>query len=489
MFAPTNTPVKPRTILVAAGLGVCSVIAPIGLWLTDSKLIGSTYGKDCQLFELFGLTAGAALIALAIWELMRTEGERFEARLVAVLPLALALYWVGFVSEFGWFKGDWWSTYQRGAAAIAAGRPLYSLETTYIFYPPFIAEVLLTVQRMASSVLSWYTGVADADRAWWVTFYLFQTAQVALIVVAYRLLLWLARRAGAPSPGAEILAVAVLVLNNPLSRAVRWGQVNVWILDLTLLGFVLSVRSPLLAGIALAVAIHIKLYPLIVLVPLLAMGRWRPIVWTLVAAGGIAGAEVVRFGTSHWRQFLGFVPDWPTVIPFRSNSVLGVVSNTLNLLLGIHGPALEVATKVTLVVAAVAALGWYVARAVTRERVFRRPGPGERCSSLERADGMRIAGHAADGLAFGLLVSPLAWEHHYVFAIPLVVLAGAALGRRRTLPVLVAAALAIGFPTYDVFAASYVRIVGLVMLLAICSPRAVAASAPEPERPATSAGS
>jgi hypothetical protein len=85
----------------------------------------------------------------------------------------------------------------------------------------------------------------------------------------------------------------------------------------------------------------------------------------------------------------------------------------------------------------------------------------------------RFSGHVVDSVALMLLLSPMVWEHHYVLALPLAVWAVATQGSSRPWPIGLALVLMFAVPTFDVFPLSYHRIAGLLMLVALSSPRQV----------------
>jgi hypothetical protein len=78
--------------------------------------------------------------------------------------------------------------------------------------------------------------------------------------------------------------------------------------------------------------------------------------------------------------------------------------------------------------------------------------------------------HMADAGACMLLISPMAWEHHYVLAMPLAILAISAY-RNTFHPMLWFGILLIFvFPVTDIFVLSLNRILGLLMLLYLTRP-------------------
>jgi hypothetical protein len=85
---------------------------------------------------------------------------------------------------------------------------------------------------------------------------------------------------------------------------------------------------------------------------------------------------------------------------------------------------------------------------------------------------MLLLGQAAELLALSLLVAPLTWEHHYLFALPLVLWVIGVSGRTRPVCVILGLVLCHGIPTFDLFPFSFHRIAGLILLLVITPPGA-----------------
>ena len=71
----------------------------------------------------------------------------------------------------------------------------------------------------------------------------------------------------------------------------------------------------------------------------------------------------------------------------------------------------------------------------------------------------------AEGLALMLVLSPVSWEHHYVWALPLAVVANARTVWTRPSMTVIGVVLIFGVPTFDLFPLSYHRLVGLLLLL------------------------
>ena len=305
-------------------------------------------------------------------------------------------------------------------------------------------------------------GDAERDRVWDRVFYLYQCLQWLLVIAAYGLCLRFARLAGLDVWWTPLLVGALLVFDNAVFRTLRHGQVNLWLLDLSLAGVLLARGRPALAGAALAIAGHLKLYPLVLALPLAVAGRSRSALATAVAFAALLAASVwASGGLAFWAEYAELLrADFPGEIAFRNNSLHSLLYNADRLWLGGSGSGAFVGWGVRLLVAGFGL--WFLVRLVARERSRRADEAGE---------ARWFAGHVADALAFALLVSPSVWEHHYVMALPLALHAVALRGHDRAVPVALAIFAMLLMPTFDLFPLGHHRLAGMLVLLGLTSPR------------------
>jgi alpha-1,2-mannosyltransferase len=190
--------------------------------------------------------------------------------------------------------------------------------------------------------------------------------------------------------GLRASQIAAVFIGAMAAFAVFWGATlgasSVWLLAL-LAGafFALSRGSDVAAGVLIGTAAALRIYPVVLLVPLGIAGRWRA-----------AGAAVGTF--AGW-GILGVVvagPDATRTFIVLLQSLQGVEAGSSNV-------ALEGLARVVSVVGGIALLVWAGLR-------MRRPQvPSEEA--------------LAWGLAFGgmLLVTPVVWDHYTTALLPLVV--------------------------------------------------------------------
>ena len=457
------------TAVLHVVLGLAAALVPLALAEWAPPFVGMSYGVRSLPFELLGLTGGAVILGAGVAAWRRHAGAGARAWLAAAAPLAVALHFLVLTSEYAERRFDY-DCYEYAGRALLADQNPYQIGLIYL-YPPLTAQAMAGAFRGVGAVSGALGWSAARDDVWDRVFYLYQCAQLGLVVAAYFLLLRLARRYGLGAEWAAALAAGLLIFDDAVFRTLRHGQVNFWVLDLALCALLAARRAPLLAGLALALAGHIKLYPLLLGLPLLLTGHWRALLWTGAWLAGI-GVALAGFGRDFtlWGWYLEFLrQDFPGEIALRNTSFHAVFWNATRLLFG--EPR---AVGLLAPLAAAAAAAWYLARAVQRERSARADAahaePGVRLR--------RLAIHGADALAFALLVSPSVWEHHYVMALPLALWAVAASGRSRPEAVSLGVFLMLCMPTFDLYPLSLHRLAGMLLLLALTPARRLA-SAPQ----------
>jgi alpha-1,2-mannosyltransferase len=280
--------------------------------------------------------------------------------------------------------------YRMGGAAVLHGEDLYQLRlgTLPFTYPPFAAvalTALATIPFAAAVVLM--TG-----------------ASVAALPVTLYLALRLAR-SGEPGPPdrGSALAVALAVgaaaiWLDPATAALGYGQVDILLAAAVLYDLTLPGTSRW-KGAAIGLAAGIKLTPAIFVAYLLLTRSYRAAATAAaVFAATVAAGFAMIPASSAW-YWAGEFASPGHVSPVQdpeNQSLLGVLSRTLH--------TVNVLPLWLPLAAAVAVTGLALAAAAGR-----------------RGD---------DALGFslcaitGLLVSPISWTHHWVIAIPALLVAG-----------------------------------------------------------------
>jgi len=166
---------------------------------------------------------------------------------------------------------------------------------------------------------------------------------------------------------------------------------------------------------------------------------------------------------SLWKQFVSFYLSFPvereSSLWLRNSSTLSFVRNL------VHFSGLPEGIILPLfILAALVVLAWMSVRFLQREKIFRTLEPGV------VADTYRNFGHLLDFSVLTLLIAPSAWDHHFVIAIPLALWVIALQGRDKPGWVGIGVASIFFLPAFNVFPFSYLRLLGVVLLLWLASP-------------------
>ena len=357
----------------------------------------------------------------------------------SLLPVFSAIHQV---SEYA--KPSWdWKCYVGGAEAVLAGSTPYA--DCYL-YPPLVAEAM-------ASAYPWFAMLGEflslnSPKHWMLMFFVWHSFQVLMVALLVYLLQRLVHREGGSALMGAVTVAVLLVVCTPLERTIRHNQVNLLVLNLILLGIDRVRATPTVSGGLLAVAAHIKLLPLVVLAPMALGRRWR-FVMAAGAATVLVAAYPLLAGSSGalWAEFFGYGPQFVSGEYFRDNSFTGLIFNTVRVPIDAMGGTIQGMQAPLRFAGAVTSVG--VAAVV----LF---------ASRQRRNTDDLG---AIGLASMLLVTPVAWEHHYVWALPLMALVAVRRWERHPLTVATIVVLIGALPTFDVYPLSYHRLLGLLWLL------------------------
>jgi alpha-1,2-mannosyltransferase len=272
-------------------------------------------------------------------------------------------------------------------------------------YPPLLAQIFRPLAGLTPSA---YFAALQALN-WVLTF-------LALYLTA-RLLDLRGRRNILP----VLLLFALLPGNRPLLANVFNGQINLLVLD-AVLAFLLFGRTnkPWPAGFFLSLAILLKVYPALFVLPLLLGRRWKHLAAAAATGAALVVSSFLVSGLWPWREFISF--SWKTTVRppdsaylFGFENAIGNVSlkgfvHHLFEALGLPRSAVVLAWGVV--------LGVLVAAVILLVRKKRWSSDlGFQSSVL---------------FLLTVLLAPISWSHHYVVAlVPAVYLFGRILRERR----------------------------------------------------------
>jgi hypothetical protein len=242
------------------------------------------------------------------------------------------------------------------------------------------------------------------------------------------------------------------------------NQINLYVLNAILITLLASDKYPYLSGAAVALGTLIKLYPAMMVAPLVGMKKWKALI-----GGFVTGAIVVLLQTnfgrdlSLWVYFIRFYLAFPAEresTQWIRNTTFLSLSYNLERFTGMP----QSAVMPLYIVSVVAVLAWIAARFFKREKIYATLPPGPAMEMY------RNFGSLIDFACLALLITPTAWDHHFVIALPLALWAIAIRGREK--PGWVGAGIVSIFilPPFDIFPFSFLRMFGVILLLALASP-------------------
>jgi hypothetical protein len=427
----------------------------------ETPYLAETDNRNYRPFELLGLT-GSLAMGVALFVALRRARARLERILPTLLAIGVGFAFLGYFTEHS-FRSHDYLCYEDAAQKIVSKRAPYGW--CYL-YPPLLAQTLGAVFQQLGRLSSWWPpGVLEARR-WDAVFLFYQTMQLAALVAAIPLSLRVLSKFRACPSRAALFVSVLFLLNAPLLRTIDYNQVNLFLLTLMLVAIAFADENPYLAGTAIGLSAHLKLYPIAMLGPFLLHKKWRVAVGALTALVVVLAWETQLFvNWDSWRAYRLFVESFPKGTALRDNGLHAIAFNTLRLLkpLGVPDPA-RMAQRVYV-------WGAALVTALVLFRVWQR---------WRLEDPKRLWGDLADAHAWMLLVSPLVWEHHYLLAIPTMLIAFAAYGEANGAPkglLVIAAILLFAIPTFDFYPFSSHRLAGLMLLLWITRPRPLASAA------------
>lgn len=342
-------------------------------------------------------------MALAGTGLARASDAGLASRLRGwALPAAAAFFTVATAAYLGDVAHSramlsWYDLYVYNHAGLIArslpGR-LYSWQLKpgiKFTYTPFAALVFAVGSLLPFAVLRWLMTAASI---------------IAVTATAWLTLGGLGRR-GRDRTVLTLVVAAVALWTDPVQRALQLGQIELVMMALIVWDLCQSDRRWWKgAGVGLAAAI--KLVPLIFIPYLVLAGKLRQ---ALVVSAAFAVATVIGFA---------FLPHasakyWLTGYFLHAGNVGDVgslVNQSLYAMLARAAGSVRAATPVYLGVSViVAALGLAGA-------------------ALLHRSGRPVAGWVTCALT-GLLVSPISWDHHWVWTVPVLALLADAVARAR----------------------------------------------------------
>lgn len=220
----------------------------------------------------------------------------------------------------------------------------------------------------------------------------------------YVLLLRVLERYGFAPRFAALVTTIFMLANAPLLRTLAYVQVNVHALDLALLSLLIYPKRSFLSALMLALAIHLKASPAVLVLAFLLERDWRWLGWLALSLVLLAGITVVTDGISPFFDVVQHIQG----LALSDNTIFHDTS--FDSFLRFADPLLHIdifwtriliyAAKVLLAVGSI-----LVMLKLVRGRAFFKPDQA----------GARMLNGIPPLFILFTLASPVVWEHHGVF--------------------------------------------------------------------------
>jgi len=174
--------------------------------------------------------------------------------------------------------------YLEAATAFANGQ---TLPDTYLYLPLWGALLQFLVPL--------------GDQGFLVTLW---TVNIIALGTFYFLLVRILERYNFSSHFAVLITILFLLVNAPLQRTLGFVQVNLMVLDLVFLSILTYPKNTLLSALTLALAVHLKTSPAVLVLAFLLEFNWRWMFWFAVSFLIIAAIPVLTDGISPYLNYL-----------------------------------------------------------------------------------------------------------------------------------------------------------------------------------------
>ncbi len=291
------------SLLFWTGLTLLVLLSTLGIFLGKGQATLNVLIQDGVLSDLAltlwsvvltWLTAGALLLALRL-HLIHSRNILLWAGW-----LFISLLYINLLRERTKY-GDL-QYYIDAALALSKGQ---SLPTQYI-YPPLWAIFLKQFVPLGTDfifVLNWILNLGA-------------------LVLFYFLLAGLLQRYQFSPNFAGLVAALFLAVNVPALRTLYYGQINFYVMVFILLSLLWYRKSSFLSALALAIAIHLKVTPIILVIAFLFEKDWKWLVWLGLCLAGIGLITLASDGLQPYLDYLhnaGLVTTLDN-LKFRDNS-------------------------------------------------------------------------------------------------------------------------------------------------------------------------
>jgi hypothetical protein len=375
--------ISKRTLLAWCVLTILVLASLLGIWLwrgADGFDTAIQSGPYTNLQTALASVAIAWLLAGLFLYLLRTK--RLDARNALTWGgfFLVALVYLNLLRERPEY-GDV-EYYIDAAFKLSSGG---ALPNEY-FYPPLWATFLAWLAPLEENgifLVIWFLNLLGLF-----AFYFLLAKTLGLYGFSPRL--------------AALVTTGFMLANAPILRTMVYMQVNLHVLNAVFLGLLLYHRFPALSALMMAVAVHLKASPAVLVLAFLLECNWRWLAWAAFSFLLVGAIPIFTYGLT---PYFDFVRNTSLLaaghgLSFRENSFEGLLM-ALAAFLDLSPALVSIGTNVARMLLFVAAL-LVMRRNIQRETFF-------------SGEGTRLYNAIPSLLILMTLASPIVWVHHAVF--------------------------------------------------------------------------
>ncbi|MEW6031034.1 MAG: glycosyltransferase family 87 protein [Chloroflexota bacterium] len=230
------------------------------------------------------------------------------------------------------------------------------------------------------------------------------TLNVLAVFLFYFLLQRILQTYGFTSRLAALTATAFMLVNMPLLRTLFYGQVNLHVVNLVFLSLLLYPQARPLSALALGLAVHLKIAPVVLALAFLLNRDWRWLIWFGLSLAAVGALPYWTDGLSPYLDFLN------NSLLFTAERMTNFRETSIDTLFTVLGSLMNVDFAVTrygvyAVKVILLGAGLLVMRANVKSGTY-----------YEANEKGALIHNAAPALLLLMtLLSPLVWEHYGVF--------------------------------------------------------------------------
>lgn len=323
--------------------------------------------------------------------------------------------------------------YIDAAFRLSAGR---ALPNEY-FYPPLWA-----------ALLAWLAPLGENG-----IFLVVWLINILTLFTFYFLLSHTLQLYGFSSRPAALVTTAFMLANAPLLRTMVYMQVNLHVMNAVFLSLLLYRRFPALSALGMAIAVHLKASPAVLVLAFLLEWNWRWLAWAALSFLVIGAIPIFGYGFGPYLDFVN------NTLSLAAGHALSFRENSFDSLFTALSGFLDFSPAFAIISAYAAKALLFVATILVMRQNIRR-------ETFFSGEGKRLYNAIPSLCILMLMASPVVWAHHGVF----VTLSFLILLKKLDTP---SAWMLFGFayffefllPTFDFFPWSYGRLVAPLVCL------------------------